>query len=191
MKERILSGKNATGPVEAFKEHGADFIVADTLTDLVSGMNGIAKDAHIDERTCASRSKPAMPKSTTLSQKIPKSPPFKPPPLSRRRLIRTAKPHRFLDPDNGPLIAVRLNLITRKTLGGLNRFNSQAINAEGNAIPGLYAVGEAAGFGGGGYHGYNSLGAHSWAAASFRAAPQARAVRHKANFCAAQIEDLF
>ena len=74
------------------------------------------------------------------------------------RLIRTAKPHRILDPANGPLIAVRLNILTRKTLGGLHT-NSIGTGARraGEPIPGLYAAGEVAGFGGGGYHGYNAL----------------------------------
>jgi predicted oxidoreductase len=74
------------------------------------------------------------------------------------KLIRTARPHRILDPANGPLIAVRLNILTRKTLGGLHtNLDSQVLDAAGEPIPGLYAAGEVAGFGGGGYHGYNAL----------------------------------
>ncbi|MGB7431475.1 MAG: FAD-binding protein, partial [Ahrensia sp.] len=74
------------------------------------------------------------------------------------RLIRTAKPHKILDPANGPLIAVKLHIVTRKSLGGFQtNLDSQMVDAKGNAIPGLFAGGEVAGFGGGGYHGYNSL----------------------------------
>ena len=74
------------------------------------------------------------------------------------RLIRTAKPHRFLDPANGPLIAVRLHILTRKTLGGLQTdLDSRMIGADGQPVPGLFAAGEVAGFGGGGYHGWNAL----------------------------------
>jgi predicted oxidoreductase len=74
------------------------------------------------------------------------------------RLMRTAKPHRILDPENGPLIAIKLNIITRKTLGGLETdMNGQVFNAAGELIPGLFAAGEVSGFGGGGYHGYNAL----------------------------------
>ena len=74
------------------------------------------------------------------------------------RLVRVASPHRFLDPANGPLIAVRLNILTRKTLGGLEtNLNSQVVRADGTTFPGLYAAGEVAGFGGGGVHGYNAL----------------------------------
>ncbi|MEM6727691.1 MAG: FAD-binding protein, partial [Pseudomonadota bacterium] len=74
------------------------------------------------------------------------------------KLMRTAKPHRMLDPKHGPLIAVRLHILTRKTLGGLETdLESRMTGANGEAVPGLFAAGEAAGFGGGGYHGYNAL----------------------------------
>ncbi len=72
--------------------------------------------------------------------------------------MRTAKPHRILDPAHGPLIAVRLNILTRKTLGGIETdLSARVLGENGEAIPGLYAVGEAAGFGGGGMHGYRAL----------------------------------
>jgi predicted oxidoreductase len=74
------------------------------------------------------------------------------------KLVRTAKPHRILDPANGPLIAVRLHILTRKTLGGIHTdLDGRVLDGKGDAIPGLYAAGEVAGFGGGGYHGYNAL----------------------------------
>jgi predicted oxidoreductase len=74
------------------------------------------------------------------------------------RLIRVATPHRLLDPKAGPLLAVRLSVITRKTLGGLHTdLESRVLDAAGNPIDGLYAAGEIAGFGGGGMHGYRSL----------------------------------
>src|SRR5699024_12016372 len=74
------------------------------------------------------------------------------------KLIRVASPHKLLDRKNGPLIAVRLNILSRKTLGGLQTdLSGRVLNHTGNAIPGLYAAGEAAGFGGGGMHGYRSL----------------------------------
>ena len=74
------------------------------------------------------------------------------------RLVRVAKPHKVLDPAHGPLIAVRLNILSRKTLGGLETdLDGQCVAADGSRIPGLYAAGEVAGFGGGGVHGYNAL----------------------------------
>ncbi|MCG3268817.1 FAD-binding dehydrogenase [Yoonia sp. I 8.24] len=158
-KQRILSGKSATGPVEAFKEHGADFVVADNLSDLVKGMNGLTDDALIDE-THLHRQIEA--RDAQVDNPFSKDPQITAIQAARHyrgdKLIRTAKPHRFLDPNNGPLIAVRLNLITRKTLGGLKtHLDSQMLDATNTPIAGLYAAGEAAGFGGGGYHGYNSL----------------------------------
>jgi predicted oxidoreductase len=74
------------------------------------------------------------------------------------KLIRVAPPHRLLDPTAGPLIGVKLNLLTRKTLGGIETdLESRALGADGRPVPGLWAAGEAAGFGGGGVHGYRSL----------------------------------
>lgn len=74
------------------------------------------------------------------------------------RLTRAVPLHSLLEPSNGPLIAVKLHILTRKTLGGLHTdMDAQVLNAAGEKVPGLYAAGEAAGFGGGGYHGYNAL----------------------------------
>ena len=74
------------------------------------------------------------------------------------KLIRVARPHRLLDPKAGPLIAVRLSILTRKTLGGLQTdLSARVLRADGQPLPGLYAAGEVAGFGGGGMHGYRAL----------------------------------
>src|SRR6202008_251871 len=74
------------------------------------------------------------------------------------RLSRTVAPHRLLDPAHGPLIGVKLNILTRKTLGGLQTdLSGRGLRADAPPLPGLYAAGEVAGFGGGGVHGYRSL----------------------------------
>ncbi|WP_299301592.1 FAD-binding dehydrogenase [uncultured Litoreibacter sp.] len=159
IKQRVLSGKRATDPVEAFKASGEDFVVADTLGELVSGMNAATGDNLISEPKLRAQieardrqvdnpfSKDAQMTSINGARQY-----------RGDKLIRTAKPHKFLDAENGPLIAVRLNLITRKTLGGLQTdLNSQMVGANGTTISGLFAIGEVAGFGGGGYHGYNAL----------------------------------
>ncbi len=74
------------------------------------------------------------------------------------KLVRVASPHRILDPRHGPLIAVRLNILTRKTLGGFETdLDARVFGENREIIPGLYAVGEVAGFGGGGMHGYRAL----------------------------------
>ena len=159
LRQRILSGSRATDPVEAFKEHGADFVVANDLGELVSGMNRVAGNDLIDEvklRRQIEARDAQVDNPFTKDAQIAAI-------LAARnyrgdRLIRTAKPHRFLDPANGPLIAVRLHILTRKTLGGLQTdLEGRMIGADGAVVPGLFAAGEVAGFGGGGYHGYNAL----------------------------------
>ncbi|MEV7213607.1 FAD-binding dehydrogenase [Kitasatospora cineracea] len=155
---RALPG--ATGPVEAFKQHGPDFVVASSLEELVRGMNERQGDAPaIDgaelRREIEARDREiANPFSKDLQVTAVHG--------ARRylgdKLIRTASPHRLLDPKAGPLIAVRLNILTRKSLGGLQTdLDSRVLRADGTVLDGLYAAGEAAGFGGGGVHGYRSL----------------------------------
>jgi len=156
---RRLMNKGAPGPVEAFKEHGEDFVVANSLEELVAAMNKItpdvpvtlekirsqieARDAQIDNEYCKDAQVTAIRGARNYRGD---------------RLIRTAKPHRILDPKNGPLIAVRLNILTRKSLGGLHTdVTGQVLRPDGSAFEGLFAAGEVAGFGGGGYHGYNAL----------------------------------
>lgn len=159
IRSRLMARGRAPGPVEAFKTHGEDFVVADTLGELVAGMNRIAPDVTLDaaalEAQIAARDAQVVNPFSKDAQIMAI--------LAARnyrgdRLIRTAKPHRFLDPKNGPLIAVRLHVLTRKTLGGLQTdLQSRMVGADGAVVPGLFAAGEVAGFGGGGYHGYNAL----------------------------------
>jgi hypothetical protein len=152
-------GKGAPGPVEAFKRHGVDFIVKDNLRDLVDAMNALAGsslvgyDRLLEEITARDRE---------VENKFGKDLQIGAIRGARKylgdRLTRAVPVHKLLDPAAGPLIAVRLHVITRKTLGGLEtNLDGQVIDAGGAPIPGLYAVGEAAGFGGGGMHGYSSL----------------------------------
>ncbi len=158
LRQRILN-KAATPAVEAFKEHGEDFVVADTLPELLAKMNALtgtdllpldkidaeirARDAQVDN--------PFTKDAQIMAIHAARN-------YRGDKFQRTAKLHKFLDPDNGPLIGVRLNIITRKTLGGLEtNLDSQMLRAGGDPIPGLFAAGEVAGFGGGGYHGYNAL----------------------------------
>ncbi|WP_316013455.1 FAD-binding dehydrogenase [Roseobacter sp. HKCCA0434] len=151
-------GKEAQGPVEAFKEHGEDFVVANTLEDLVVGMNRVGTvEIPLDRlrEQIEARDRNAVNPFTKDAQMAAI--------LAARnyrgdRLIRTAKPSPILDPANGPLIAVRLNILTRKSLGGIETdLDARALTPTGEPMPGLYAAGEASGFGGGGVHGYRSL----------------------------------
>jgi predicted oxidoreductase len=149
----------APGPVEAFKQHGEDFVVADSLEDLVAGMNRVAGSSLI---TVESLRKTVTERDRELDNSFSKDAQitFIRGHRSYRgdKLIRTASPHKFLDPRNGPLIAVRLNILTRKTLGGLHTdLDARVLQPSGEPLPGVYAAGEVAGFGGGGVHGYNAL----------------------------------
>ena len=152
-------GKKATAPVEAFKRHGADFIVRDKLADLVDGMNALTDQPLLD---AARVQREVVARDRQLDNNYGKDLQFAAIRQARNylgdKLIRAAKPHRLLDPKTGPLIAVKLNILTRKTLGGLETdLEARVFGDDGSIIEGLYAAGEAAGFGGGGMHGYRSL----------------------------------
>jgi uncharacterized protein len=160
---KLLLGRARAGvaaPVQAFLDRGADFVVAPTLPELVAGMNRITGGspeldlAQIEREIVARDREIAHPFTKDLQITAIRG--------ARNylgdKLIRVAPPHRILDPEAGPLVAVRLNLITRKTLGGLETDLSGRVLRPGGAVfPGLYAAGEIAGFGGGGMHGYRSL----------------------------------
>lgn len=156
---RSRLAKGMPGPVEAFTKHGVDFVVRDNLADLVAGMNELGRGGHIDlqslERTISAR-------DSQVDNAYGKDAQMMAVHNARNylgdKIVRVAKPHRLLDPAHGPLIAVRLNILTRKTLGGLEtNLDSQVMHPDGSAFDGLYAAGEVAGFGGGGVHGYNAL----------------------------------
>jgi uncharacterized protein len=151
--------KGIAAPVKAFMDKGEDFIVERDLTRLVERMNVLAgepllnrdrieheitaRDLQLDNPFC----KDAQITAIRATRKY-----------LGDRLIRTARPHKLLDPSAGPLIAVRLRILTRKTLGGLQTdLDSRVIGRDGQPVPGLYAAGEVAGFGGGGVHGYAAL----------------------------------
>ncbi|MFD6391525.1 FAD-binding dehydrogenase [Nocardia sp. NPDC060259] len=157
LRSRVAKG--APGPVEAFKQHGVDFVVADSLVDLVDGMNKIARGPQLDaaelERQIVARDREVTNPYTKDAQLAAITNARK---YFGDKAGRVVKPHRILDPAQGPLIAVRLNILTRKTLGGLQTdLDSQVLRPDGSAFPGLFAAGEVAGFGGGGVHGYNAL----------------------------------
>jgi predicted oxidoreductase len=154
----IDRARKGPGPVESFKRYGEDFVVADNLTDLVAGMNKLgevpidqeslrrlieARDRQIDNPYAKDAQITAMYAARHYRGD---------------KLSRVAKPHKLLDPANGPLIAVRLHILSRKTLGGLETdLSGRCLTAAGEPLPGLYAAGEVNGFGGGGMMGYNAL----------------------------------
>ncbi|MFC5338810.1 FAD-binding dehydrogenase [Leucobacter denitrificans] len=157
LKTRL--GKGAPGPVQAFIDRGEDFVVADTVAELVAKMNALTDEPLLDATTVE---QVVRARDAEFDNPFSKDAQAMSVHNSRRylgdKLTRTTKPHRLQDPDAGPLVAVKLHVLTRKTLGGIQTdLESRALDQSGAPIPGLYAVGEAAGFGGGGVHGYNAL----------------------------------
>ena len=158
LRERLLS-KGAPAPVKAFIRRGADFVVGRTLEELVGRMNALTDTPLLDpvqlrEQIEARDLQIAHPYGKDAQVQGIRN--------ARRflgdRFGRVAAPHRILDPAAGPLIGVKLHVLTRKTLGGIQTdLDSRVLGADGRPVPGLYAAGEVAGFGGGGVHGYNAL----------------------------------
>jgi predicted oxidoreductase len=165
-----LTGKSVTGvigrarggspgPVEAFKQRGADFVVDRDLRELIRKMNALTETPLLNADRVVSE---VMARDREMNNDFTKDLQITALHGARKylgdRLIRVAKPHKLRDPGAGPLIAVRLHILTRKTLGGLETdLSARVLAANGEPIPGLYAAGEVAGFGGGGMHGYRSL----------------------------------
>ena len=150
---------SAVKPVEAFGKSGADFLFAQTVAELAAKMNALAGGAEIDPRALE---REILARDEQAASTSPSDPQLAAIRHARGyisdRLIRVARPHRMLDPKAGPLVAVRLWILTRKTLGGIETdLDARALRADGTPLPGLYAAGEVSGFGGGGVHGYRSL----------------------------------
>jgi predicted oxidoreductase len=154
---RALS--SVPGPVRAFMDHGRDFVVERDLGALVAGMNRITGEELIDEGELRAQ---LVARDREVVNPFTKDLQITALRGARRfhgdRLVRAVAPHPVLDPKAGPLVAVRLSILTRKTLGGLHTdLGGRVLGADGAPVPGLWAAGEAAGFGGGGVHGYRSL----------------------------------
>jgi hypothetical protein len=149
----------APAPVQVFLDKGEDFVTADNIDNLVIGMNKLTGEKLLNreevERQIQARDREIDNAFTKDLQVTAMRGARK---YLGDKLIRVASPHKLLDRKNGPLIAVRLNILSRKTLGGLQTdLSGRVLNASGDTISGLYAAGEVAGFGGGGMHGYRSL----------------------------------
>lgn len=151
--------KGAPKPVQSFIDNGVDFVVADGVKELVAGMNNLVGNELLDFLSIKEK---ILSRDDEIVNKQSTDPQIQIIYHARRyigdKIVRVAKPHQLLSPASGKLIAVRLNILTRKTLGGLQtNLNGAVLDQQQNVINGLYAVGEAAGFGGGGIHGYRSL----------------------------------
>ncbi|MBW3620374.1 MAG: FAD-binding dehydrogenase [Actinobacteria bacterium] len=157
LKSRLASG--APKPVQAFMDKGEDFVIEDNLEALVAGMNTKTPEPLLDFDTVRAE---VQARDREMANEYTKDLQIAALRNARTylgdKLVRVASPHRMLDPDAGPLIGVKLNLLTRKTLGGLETdLEGRCLRSDGQPFPGLYAAGEVAGFGGGGMHGYRAL----------------------------------
>ncbi|MGW0038851.1 FAD-binding dehydrogenase [Gordonia sp. NPDC003376] len=157
VRSRLARG--IPGPVKDFEEQGTDFVTADTIEELVSGMNALTERPLLDAAVVREQIEQ---RDLQVSNPFARDAQIQGIHNSRRylgdRLSRTTAPHRLLDPRHGPLIGVKLHTLTRKSLGGIQTdLDSRALGADGEPVDGLYAAGEVAGFGGGGVHGYNAL----------------------------------
>ena len=146
-------------PVQAFVDKGVDFVSANTLRELVSAMNTVPDVMPLDYATVEAE---VTARDREVANRFTKDTQVTAIRAARGylgdRFTRVVAPHRLTDPKAGPLIAVKLHILTRKSLGGLETdLDSRVLRADGDVFAGLYAAGEAAGFGGGGVHGYRSL----------------------------------
>jgi hypothetical protein len=152
-------GHGPPTPVQAFMDHGEDFVVERSLPALVRRMNALAGEDLIDHAALEAQ---IVARDRQIANPYAKDGQVTAIHGARAyfadKVTRVAAPHRILDPEAGPLIAVRLHILTRKSLGGLQTdLSSRVLRASGEPLPGLYAAGEVAGFGGGGVHGYRAL----------------------------------
>lgn len=155
--KRVLPG--AVGPVAKFAAESPEFLWADTPADLAGKMNELAGQDRIDPRALTDVIRQ---RDLQVESGLGKDPQVVATAAARQfwvdRRMRVSPPRALRTPSDGPLLAVRLQVLTRKTLGGIHTNTSaQALDATGAVVPGLYAVGEAAGFGGGGVHGHRAL----------------------------------
>src|SRR4051794_17329205 len=118
LKSRM--GKGAPAPIEAFKQHGAHYVSELDLRALLDAMNRGQREPRLDFATAKAA---AVARDRELATPYPKDLQLAAIREARRyvsdRITRVAAPHKLLDPEAGPLIAVKLNILTRKTLGGI------------------------------------------------------------------------
>ena len=160
IRKRSLA--DVTPSMQAFLDQGADFVQADTVEQLVAKMNELVEDGEprldpalvkkqVDERD-AQLDNPYGKDAQIAAMRVARSY------VGDKISKRAYPPHKLTDPKKGPLVGVKLHILSRKTLGGFETdLSARVLGSDGQPIAGLYAAGEAAGFGGGGVHGYRAL----------------------------------
>lgn len=143
---------------QEFLERGVDFVTASSVTGLAAQMSAVPNVAPVD---AAVLEQEIRARDSQVGNPFSKDPQIMAIHNARRfwpDWFRIAKPAPILDPKAGPLIAIKLHITTRKTLGGLQTdLNGRVLTPAGDPLSGLYAAGELTGFGGGGIHGHRSL----------------------------------
>ncbi|WP_418276307.1 FAD-binding dehydrogenase [Isoptericola jiangsuensis] len=162
LAQRVLPG--AVGPVARFAAESPEFLWARTPEELAGRMNALTdatpgSRGHVDPAALAAV---VATRDAQVASGLGKDPQVVATRAARDfkvdRLIRVSPPRPLTTPKDGPLLAVRLSVLTRKTLGGLWCDPSgRVLHDDGTVLDGLWAVGEAAGFGGGGVHGHRAL----------------------------------
>ncbi|UFU02100.1 FAD-binding dehydrogenase [Ruania suaedae] len=157
LSRRLLPG--SVGPVADIADHSPDFVWGRTPADLAAGMNALVGDEAIDPTELA---RLVEARDAQVRSGLGRDPQLTAIHHARRYVVdkrmRVAPPRPLTEAKDGPLLAVRLRVLTRKSLGGVHTdTQTRVLRSDGSVLPGLYAVGEAAGFGGGGVHGHRAL----------------------------------
>jgi hypothetical protein len=154
----VLLGKPTL--VRYFVDHCPDFVTAETLPELAQKMAAVTEDGALDPEQVQHEvdsydATIARGKGLFNDDQLRRIESIR---NWRGDRLRTCAFQRIVDPKAGPLIAIRMTVLARKSLGGIQTdLESRVLGSDGEPIPGLYAAGEAAGFGGGGMHGKRSL----------------------------------
>jgi uncharacterized protein len=165
---RLLAQRVRSGPtpeVAAFVRAGLDVVEAGSVGELAARMNALTGQ---DLVRPAALTELVRSRDLQVRTGLGKDPQVVATRAARSflgdRLIRVTRPHALLEEGSdragsgGPLMAIRLHVLTRKTLGGLETdLDGRVLQPDGTPLPGVFAAGEAAGFGGGGMHGYRAL----------------------------------
>lgn len=157
VKELIFGNKKL---VNRLLDESGDMVTANSIEELVKKMNAMGNEYQVDEKLLAEEIK-------AYDDQIHRGEPYFTDDQLRRIAItrkykgdrlRTCKYQEIVDAKAMPLIAIREFILSRKSLGGIQtNLDCRVMNTKNEPIENLYAVGEAAGFGGGGIHGLSSL----------------------------------
>jgi len=145
--------------VRTMLNRSKDFVTAESVKELVQKMNDLTGTSDVNaeqlKRDIQAFDRALEEGANSQDEQVQRIGKLR---MYRGDKLRTTKYQRIMDPSAMPLIAIRAFVLTRKSMGGVQTdLNSRVLGEDGNIIEGLYAVGENAGFGGGGIHGKRAL----------------------------------